>query len=179
MKRAAALAAFLLMGGCGHAPFDSQPMPSVELDRYMGRWYEIARYPNSFEKGCHGVTADYALQEDRTVAVVNTCRKDGPKGPVRSARARAWSVDPSNSRLKVSFFRPFSAPYWIVALDPEYRWAMVGHPERKYLWVLSRTPALDPSVDAGVMAEVARLGYDPARLERPEQAPQGDKEPTP
>lgn len=165
MKRIPLLA--LLLGACSHVPFDSQPMPSVDTAKYMGKWYEVARLPNRFERGCEGVTAEYELQKDGTVGVLNTCRKGGPQGPARTARAKAWKVDPSGSRYKVSFFRPFKAPYWIIALDPEYRWAAVGHPERKYLWILSRGKTLPPEVEAGLLAELQALGYDTARLERP------------
>jgi apolipoprotein D and lipocalin family protein len=159
----------LLLAACSHAPLDSQPMPRVETEKYMGKWYEIARLPNRFEKGCDGVTAEYALQKDGTVSVLNTCRKGGPQGPARTASAKAWAVDPSGSRYKVSFFRPFKAPYWIIELDPEYRWAAVGHPERKYLWILSRDKTLPPGVEKDLLAKLQALGYDTARLERPQQ----------
>lgn len=144
-------------------------MPSVETAKYMGKWYEIARLPNRFEKGCDGVTAEYALHKDGTVSVVNTCRKGGPEGPARTASAKAWRVDPSGSRYKVSFFRPFKAPYWIIELDPQYRWAAVGHPDRKYLWILSREKTLPPGVEKDLLAKLQALGYDTSRLERPKQ----------
>ena len=162
--RLLALAAALL-AACARAPLDSQPMPRVEIPRYMGKWYEIARYPQRFEKGCAGVTAEYALRPDGSVSVLNTCRQGGPQGPARTASARAWSVDPSGSRFEVSFFRPFKAPYWIVGLGPDYRWALVGHPERKYFWLLSRTPAMAEADRKAALDEAARLGYDLSRLE--------------
>lgn len=159
----------LFLASCSHVPLDSQPMPSVETAKYMGKWYEIARLPNRFEKGCDGVTAEYELQKDGTVSVLNTCRKGGPEGLARTARAKAWKVDPSGSRYKVSFFRPFKAPYWIIELDPQYRWAAVGHPDRKYLWILSREKTLPPGVEKDLLAKLQALGYDTARLERPKQ----------
>lgn len=159
----------LFLAGCSHVPLDSQPMPRVEAEKYMGKWYEIARLPNRFEKGCQGVTAEYALQKDGTVSVLNTCRKDGPEGPARTAKATAWSVDSSGSRYEVSFFRPFKAPYWIIDLDPQYRWAAVGHPARKYLWILARDKSLPPDVEKELLARLQALGYDTARLERPKQ----------
>lgn len=158
-----------LLAACSHAPFDSQPMPRVDVERYMGRWYEIARLPNRFEKGCDGVTAEYALRQDGTVSVLNTCRKGGPEGAARTAGAKAWSVDPSGSRFEVSFFRPFKAPYWIIALDPQYRWAAVGHPRKKYLWILAREKALPPEVERDLLSKLQALGYDTAKLERPRQ----------
>lgn len=160
---------FLLLAACSHAPFDSQPMPRVEAEKYMGKWYEIARLPNRFEKGCDGVTAEYALKKDGTVSVLNTCRKGGPQGPARTASAKAWSVDPSGSRYEVSFFRPFKAPYWIIELDAQYRWAAVGHPKRKYLWILAREKTLAPEIERELLAKLQTLGYDTARLERPKQ----------
>lgn len=165
MKKIAVL--ILIFAGCSHAPFDSQPMPTVDAARYMGKWYEIARMPSRFERGCDGVTAEYELRKDGSVDVLNTCRKDGPKGPARTAKARAWSTHESNSRYDVRFFWPFKAPYWIIDLDEDYRWAAVGHPERKYLWILSREPSLPPETEAGILARLAALGYDTARLERP------------
>ncbi|MDP3542285.1 MAG: lipocalin family protein [Elusimicrobiota bacterium] len=159
----------LLLAACSHVPLDSQPMPRVETEKYMGKWYEIARLPNRFEKGCDGVTAEYALRKDGTVSVLNTCRKGGPQGPERTASAKAWSVDPSGSRYEVSFFRPFKAPYWIIELDPQYRWAAVGHPDRKYLWILSREKTLPPEIEKDLIAKLQTLGYDTARLERPKQ----------
>lgn len=167
MKRIAALA--LLLAGCTHAPLDTQPMPRVDAARYMGKWYEIARLPNRFERGCDGVTAEYAAQKDGSVSVLNTCRKGGPQGPASTAKAKAWSVHESGSRYQVSFFRPFKAPYWIIDLDPEYRWAAVGHPERKFLWILSRAPSLPPETEAPLLERLKALGYDTGRLERPRQ----------
>ena len=152
-------------------PLDSQPMPRIEVSRYMGRWYEIARYPQWFERGCHAVTADYSLRPDGSVAVVNTCRQGSVDGPVKTARAKAWPVDPGNSRFKVRFFWPFDGDYWIIMADPAYRWAVVGHPRRTSLWILSRTPALPDGVEAEILRKVAALGYDPARLERGGQRP--------
>lgn len=159
--------ALLLLAACSHAPLDSQPMPRVETEKYMGKWYEIARLPNRFEKGCDGVTAEYSLRKDGTVSVLNTCRKGGPRGPASKAKAKAWSVHESGSRYDVSFFRPFKAPYWIIDLDPGYRWAAVGHPERKYLWILSREPSLPPETESALLERLKALGYETGRLERP------------
>ena len=157
----------LLAGVCrAGVPLDSQPMPQLDLKRYMGRWYEIARYPKWFERNCHAVTADYALQADGTVSVLNSCRKGSVTGRLTTAKAKAWSVHPSQSRFKVRFFWPFNGPYWIIAVDPEYRWAVVGHPKRSSLWLLSRTPRLDPAVEDAIMKKLLALGYDPSKLER-------------
>src|ERR1035437_10265835 len=115
----------------------------VDLSRYLGRWYEIARLPNIFQKGCVGSIADYALRDDGEINVINSCRtKDA--NSLRQVKGRAWSVDPAgNARLKVSFFWPFRSDYWVIELGKEYEYAVVGTPDRKYLWVLSRTATMN------------------------------------
>jgi apolipoprotein D and lipocalin family protein len=136
---------------------------SVDLKRYVGKWYEIARYPNRFQRACASdTTAEYDLKPNGKVGVVNTCRKSD--GSAKKASGTAKVVDPSNARLKVSFFWPFYGDYWIIGLDPEYRWAVMGEPDRKYLWILSRTPHM-PETDYQRTIEQARAaGYDPQRL---------------
>src|SRR5512137_19140 len=98
-----------LLAGCAHAPAGPplQTVEHVDLKRYAGRWYEIATIPMSFQKGCVGVTANYALRTDGDVDVVNTCRKETLDGPERSVKGKAWSVDPSGAKLEVQFFWPF------------------------------------------------------------------------
>lgn len=160
----------LLASFCAAAvPLDSQPMPRVELPRYMGRWHEIARYPKWFERNCHAVTADYTLQADGSVAVLNTCRKGSVDGPIKTAKAKAWSVEPGNSRFKVRFFWPFNGDYWIIKIDPQYQWAVVGHPKRKSLWILSRQPALEKDTEQAILQHLTALGYDVSKLERGRQ----------
>lgn len=138
----------------------------VDLKRYTGIWYEIARYPNSFQKGCLGSSASYALREDGEIDVVNSCR-DGEDGRTRRVKGRAWVVDSAtNARLNVSFFWPFRGDYWIIDLGPEYEYAVVGTPNRKYLWVLSRTPAMNDTLYAAIMERVKGVGFDPERVVR-------------
>ncbi|MFA5138303.1 MAG: lipocalin family protein [Elusimicrobiota bacterium] len=167
MRSLLAAVAVLLSGACAHRPpLDSQPMPQVDLARYMGRWYEIVRYTHYFERGCRDVTADYGLRPDGRVDVINICRK-GEALKVKTARAIGWSTHPSNSRLKVRFFWPFTGDYWIVGLDTQYRWAMIGSPHKDYFWLLAREPKLDAALEAQIFDQARRLGYDPARFERP------------
>lgn len=138
----------------------------VELSRYAGVWYEIAKYPNSFERGCYGVTAEYTLREDGRVTVVNTCREGALDGPARTIEGYAEVADPAtNARLTVYFFYPFGAPYWILEVDENYQWAVVGEPSRSFLWILSRTPTLDDATYQAILARLPDKGYDPARLE--------------
>ena len=145
-----------------------QPAKSVELERYLGRWYEIARYEQGFQKGCEGVTADYSLRSDGSINVVNRCRKPG--GKVSEARGRAKIVDrASNARLKVSFFGPFYGNYWILDRGDDYQWAIVGEPSGRYLWLLNRQAAPPAAEVERLVDRAAALGYDTRLLLRTRQ----------
>jgi apolipoprotein D and lipocalin family protein len=176
MPRLAIPAAFLAtLAACAHAP-EGPPLRTVDrvdLQRYAGRWYEIATIPMSFQKGCVGVTATYTLRPDGDVAVVNTCRQETLDGPERSAEGKAWSVDPSNAKLEVQFFWPFHGAYWVIDLDPDYRWAVVGSPSRRYLWILSRSPRLDDATYDGILSRLRAQSYDLTLLVKTPQAPAG------
>jgi apolipoprotein D and lipocalin family protein len=145
-----------------------QPAKSVDLQRYLGRWYEIARYEQGFQKGCEGVTADYALRPDGSISVVNRCRKPG--GKISEARGRAKIVDrTTNAKLKVSFFGPFFGDYWVLDRDKDYQWAIVGEPSGRYLWLLSRRPVLDEAEMERLIGRAEALGYDTSMLRRTRQ----------
>jgi len=136
-------------------------VPSVDLQRYLGTWYEIATIPQRFQRGCTATTAKYSLRPDGDIRVDNACNKNTLDGELSTAEGKAWVVDPAtNARLKVSFFWPFSGDYWIIELGSDYAYAVVGHPNRKYLWVLSRTPQMDETVYQGILGRMAALGYD-------------------
>ena len=158
-------AAALLAGlsGCGSTPPDARPpvqaVAQIELQRYLGRWFEIANFPMFFQRKCIGdTTADYALRDDGRITVLNRCRTDS--GFIQ-AEGKAKVVEGSaNARLRVSFFWPFHGDYWIIGLDPGYRWAVVGDPGRRYLWVLSRTPALEKGDLDAALAAARAQGYD-------------------
>lgn len=154
-----------LLSGCAAGP-PLQTVSSVDLKRYAGRWYEIARYPNWFQRSCEGeTTAEYTPLPDGKIRVVNTC--SDADGKVRSIRGTAVPVPGSgNSRLKVRFWGPFAGDYWVLALDPDYQWAIVGHPSRKYLWILSREPTMDDARYSRLLNLVREKGYDPTRLIR-------------
>jgi len=140
---------------------------SVDLDRYLGTWYEIASYPAWFQRGCTAVTAQYSLRDDGLIRVVNSCNKGALDGKLKQSTGRAKVVDGSNNaKLKVSFFGPFWGDYWIIDLDPEYRWAVVGVPSRKYLWILSRTRSMDEALYQEITGRLQARGYDKARLVR-------------
>jgi apolipoprotein D and lipocalin family protein len=147
----------------GKAPL--QVAPSVDLGRYAGKWYEIARLPNRFQRDCAGdTTATYTLRPDGKITVVNECRTPG--GRTKSAKGTARIADASgpNTKLKVTFFWPFSGNYWIIGLDPEYRWAVVGEPGRDYLWILSREPRLDAALYGQIIERVSSQGFETAKL---------------
>ncbi len=137
-----------------------QTVAKVDVARYLGRWYEIARLPNRFQKGCAGSTADYALREDGEISVINSCR-NVHDGSLEQVTGRAWIVDTaSNARLKVTFFWPFRGDYWIIELGKEYEYAVVGTPSRKYLWILSRTASMDEGLYAAILQRAAQQGFD-------------------
>jgi apolipoprotein D and lipocalin family protein len=137
----------------------------VDLERYLGRWYEIASFPQRFQEGCVATTATYSHREDGRIRVFNECRDETFDGELREIEGVAWLADSGDpARLKVRFFWPFWGSYWILEVDPEYRHAVVGHPSRDYLWILARTPELPPDVYAGILERVAAQGYDLERL---------------
>lgn len=149
-------------------------IPAVEnfnLDRYLGTWYEIARLPNSFEKNLDRVTATYSLRKDGKIKVVNrgfNIDKDSWK----EATGKAWIPDPENpATLKVSFFWFFSSDYKIIALDEEnYSYSMVTSSTRKYLWILSRTPQLDPEIYQKLIEQAKADGFDTDKLYKVKQS---------
>ena len=144
-----------------------EAVPHVELDRYLGTWHEIATIPQRFQKGCVGVTAEYSLRPDGDVQVVNTCHEGTLDGNVKRVVGKAWVVDKkTGAKLKVRFFWPFSGAYWIIGLAPDYTWAVVGHPNRKYLWILCRSPQMDAALYEELLALVAAKGYDLTKIEK-------------
>lgn len=161
----ALLAAATVYGFAKSGASDLSTVPSVDLKRYTGKWYEISRYHNRFQRQCVGdTTAEYTLRNDGKISVLNTCRKSG--GGVSQARGTARVVDrQSNAKLKVTFFWPFSGDYWIIGLDPEYRWVVVGEPSHKYLWILARKPHMSDEDYKMALAIVREKGYDPNRLQ--------------
>ena len=158
--------------GCGssnYAPLDV--VDKVDVQRYLGKWYEIALLPNSFEKGCSCTTAEYSLIDSNTIRVINSCRKDSVNGKVDQANGKAFVVEGSNNaKLRVQFFWPFRGDYWIIDLDKEnYSYAVVGAPSRKYLWILSRSPKIDKELYNTLIEKCKAKGFDIIKLEKTKQ----------
>lgn len=164
------LIAIMMLSSCGSDSPYLKTVDKVDVNKYMGTWYEIVRLPNSFEKGLECVTATYSLKENGDVKVTNRGRNVDDRSKIDEANATAWVVDTaSNSKLKVRFFWPFAGDYWIIALDKDYQYAMVGTPSRKYLWILSRQSKLDEVVTKSLLDSASRSGFDISKIENVKQ----------
>jgi lipocalin len=142
----------------------------VDLTRYTGTWYEIARFPNSFEKGLKCVSATYTLRDDGRITVLNKGHKVENPDVVKQSQGVAWIPDKTYpAKLKVRFFWPFSGNYWIIALDPSYRFVMVGDPSLKYLWILSRTKKIEETDYKQLLDKAKENGFDISKLMLVEQ----------
>jgi len=173
MKRLAWLVSLLMLCLVGtplHAvERELETVPYVDLNRYMGQWYEIAHMPFWSQRNCFASTAHYTLNDDGTVTVINACRKGQADGPLKEVRGKAWVVDAeSQSKLKVQFFWPFSGNYWVLKLGEQYEYAVVSEPNRKYLWILSRTPTIDPDLYQEILQDMDEWGFDTTKLIRTE-----------
>ena len=152
-----------VQGDDGEEPLEV--LPSVDLTRYAGKWYEIARLPNRFQRACAGnTTATYTLRPDGKITVLNECRTADGRRKSATGTARVADSRGPNTKLKVSFFWPFSGKYWIIDLDPEYQWAVVGEPGRDYLWILSREPRLDTALYQQIVARAKQRGFNTEKL---------------
>jgi apolipoprotein D and lipocalin family protein len=152
----------------------------VELSRYLGKWYEIASIPQSFQKQCaFGTTATYSLRSDGDVAVLNQCYTS--EGKLSKANGRAWVADKStNAKLKVTFipwlkWNFLAGDYWVIDLGPNYEYAVVGHPSRGYGWILSRTPELPKDTLDGIVKRLKDQGYDFSKFKMTDQKRQPPK----
>jgi apolipoprotein D and lipocalin family protein len=145
-------------------------VPDVDLKRYAGTWYEIARLPNSFERNLKCITATYTLRDDGKITVLNKGRKIKDPLKTSSAKGVAWLPDKNiPGKLKVQFFWPFSGDYWILYLDKEYRYVLVGDPSYKYLWVLSRQKKMDEQTYYMLLEKATDQGYEVKPLIRVDQ----------
>ena len=163
IKRIMALTLVLLFIGCGEKNPYLATVDSVDIQKYKGTWYEIARFEHYFEKGCKNVTATYALKEDGDIKVTNKCMmiEDNEQ---KEATGVAYAVDTTNSKLKVSFFRPFYGDYWILDLAPDYSYALVGSPNRELLWILSRTKTMSEDRKNMILEKLPNLGFDKSKF---------------
>ena len=145
---------------------DNSTVKELDIKKYMGKWYEIARLPNSFEKGLVGVTASYSIRKDGKISVLNQGYKNDLNGKLKSAKGKAKIPDINNpGKLKVSFFLFFYADYFIMELDTvSYQWALVGSSSERYLWILNRTPEIDDEIYGMLVRIAKKRGYDTDRL---------------
>jgi apolipoprotein D and lipocalin family protein len=138
---------------------------NVDLNRYSGKWYEIASFPQRFQKGCHCTTAEYTISEKGYVIVENRCNKDSITGKESYIKGKAFvDKNSGNAKLKVQFFWPFKGKYWIIDLADDYSYAVVGHPNRSYLWILSRTPKMNEEVYKQILIRIKEKQFDLSKL---------------
>lgn len=171
--RSLVVSSLIVLAGCASTTTSRlglpplQTVPKVELQRYLGTWYEVASFPQRFQRGCTATTASYALLADGDIEVINRCRLNSLSGEAKEARGRARVVDrESNAKLEVSFFRPFWGDYWILQLGDDYQYAVVGHPGRDYLWILSRSPVMEPALYEAIVSRLRDTGHEVERLQR-------------
>jgi len=164
----------MLAIGCTRVPAGLQPVTGFDSQRYLGKWYEIARLDHSFERGLTNITAEYAARPDGSISVVNR-GYDLRAGKWREARAVArFRGEPTVASLKVRFFWPFWGGYHVIALDEkDYRYAMVSGPSRSYLWILSREPSLAAPVMADLVNKAQQWGFAVEKLVHVEHRPPG------
>lgn len=167
MRYLAALVAILALNACSNMK-ELETVQQVDVKRYMGRWYEIASFPQSFQEGCTCTVAEYELMANGKVRVTNSCDVEGKR---KVATGKAWVTDKkTNAKLKVTFFWAFSGKYWIIDLAEDYSYAVVGHPNRKYLWILSRTPQMDDDLYRQILDRITAKGFDISKLQKTKQA---------
>lgn len=149
---------------------DQTTVKELDLNRYLGTWYEIARFPHSFEKGLVGVTANYSLRADGKIRVINKGYENSLNGKLSVAEGKAKIPDKADpGKLKVSFFWIFYADYYVLELDAEYKYVMIGSSSPKYFWILSRTPQMDESTYNMLLDKARKRGYNLDMLEKVQQ----------
>ena len=161
---------FSLCGTNAQTMINTQTVKNLDLDKYLGTWYELARFPHSFEKGLVGVTATYSMRKDGKIKVLNQGYKNTLDGKLSRAVGKAKIPNPNEpSKLKVSFFLFFYGDYFVFELDENYQWAVIGSSSDKYLWILSRKPKLNDYVYTQLLNNLTKRGYDVSKLIRVDQ----------
>ncbi|MFA5857560.1 MAG: lipocalin family protein [Elusimicrobiota bacterium] len=146
-----------------------ETVPSLELSRYLGLWYEIAKYPNSFQKNLYAATAEYTLLPNGKIKVVNRANKGSIAGKPSSITGTAWIPNKDiPTKLKVTFFWPFAGDYWVIDLGKDYEYAVVSEPKRRFLWILSRTPKMDELKYTEILNKLTTIGFDLNKIEKTE-----------
>jgi apolipoprotein D and lipocalin family protein len=144
-----------------------ETVPHVDLNKYAGKWYEIASYPQWFQKGCHNTTAEYSLSGKGFVIVENRCNRKSVNGKESYIKGKAVVVKNSgNAKLKVQFFWPFKGDYWIIDLADDYSYAVVSEPKKKSLWIFSRTPNMDDAIYQQITSRLKLKGFDLGKLQK-------------
>jgi len=150
-----------LFSACGSSNESLETVSVVDLDKYAGKWYEIASFPQRFQKGCHCTTATYTKSTEGHIIVENRCNKDSINGELSYIEGKAFIVENSgNAKLEVQFFWPFKGDYWIIELADDYSYAVVGHPNREYLWILSRTPQMEEATYNDLLKRISNKKFD-------------------
>ncbi len=149
---------------------DLETVPTVNLQQYSGKWFEVASFPQRFQKGCHCTTAEYTLTTKDYLIVENRCNKDSLNGNSLYIKGKVFAEkNTGNAKLKVQFFWPFKGKYWIIDLAPDYSYAVVGHPNRNYLWILSRTASMDDLLYQKIVSRIEAKGYDVSKILKTKQ----------
>jgi apolipoprotein D and lipocalin family protein len=147
-----------------------QTVSSVDINRYAGKWFEIASYPQRFQKGCHCTTAEYTLSPKGYLVVENRCNRGSVNGKRSYIKGKAFvEKNSGNAKLKVQFFWPLRAKYWIIDLGEDYSYAVVSHPNKKYLWILSRTPKMNDTIYQQILLRLKEKGFDLSKFQVTQQ----------
>lgn len=158
----------LLLGVCmttSSQQIDNSTITMFDLNRYLGKWYEVARYDHAFERGLVGTTAEYSLLDDGKIKVLNSGYINTLDGTYQQSVGKAKpNRNGKAGQLRVSFFGPFYSDYYILDLAPDYSYSVVGSSSPKYLWILSRTPHLNPKVESEILTNLQQRGYDTQKL---------------
>jgi len=165
MKRIILMLSFCIIAMMNIIAQTIQTVPQVDLTRYAGKWYEIASYPQRFQKGCTCTTAEYTPTDKGFLVVENRCNKDSVNGKPSYIKGKVFADENSgNAKLKVQFLWPFKGKYWIIDLADDYSYAVVSHPNKKYLWILSRTPKMNDLSYNQITNRLVEKGFDLSKL---------------